>query len=205
MGTNKKIKIIAYTMLNIVLFGAPGCGKGTQAAKLKEHYGIDHVSTGEVIRSEIRRETELGKSMKECIAQGCLVPDQLVIDIVKGYVSEHCRDNGNIFDGFPRTIPQAEAFDQMLDEVGLKVDLMVYMDVPEEELVKRIMLRGQASGRADDASEEVIRHRFDTYRKQTAVVADYYAKQGKYVAVDGLGQVDEIFERIVKAIDGYRK
>lgn len=192
-------------MLNIVLFGAPGCGKGTQAAKMKEHYEIDHVSTGEVIRSEIHRETELGLGMKECIAQGKLVPDQLVIDIVKGYVKEHCRDNGNIFDGFPRTIPQAEAFDEMLAEVGLTVDLMVYMDVPEEELVRRIVLRGKESGRSDDASEEVIRHRIETYRQQTAVVADYYAKQGKYVAVNGLGTVDEVFERIVQAIDSHRK
>lgn len=190
-------------MLNIVLFGAPGCGKGTQAARLKAHYGINHVSTGEVIRGEIARETELGKGMKEYIAQGQLAPDQLVIDIISGYVKEHCKDAGNIFDGFPRTTPQAEAFDRILAQNGMKVDLMVYMDVPEEELVKRILLRGKESGRADDASEEVIRHRITTYRQQTAVVADYYAAQGKYVAINGLGTFDEVFERIVKAIDSH--
>lgn len=188
-------------MLNIVLFGGPGCGKGTQAARLKEHYGINHISTGEVIRAEIRSGSELGKSMEDCIAKGQLAPDQLVIDIIAAYIKEHCHDNGNIFDGFPRTIPQAEAFDKMLEEKGLKVDLMIYMDVPEEELVKRILLRSLASGRADDASEEVIRHRIETYNKQTAVVADYYAAQGKYVAINGLGSFDEVFERIVAAID----
>ncbi len=188
-------------MLNIVLFGAPGCGKGTQAKRLKERYGINHVSTGEVIRGEIARQTELGKSMEGYIAQGQLAPDQLVIDIVAHYVEEHRHDAGNIFDGFPRTTPQAEAFDKILEAHGLKVDLMVYMDVPEEELVRRILLRGKDSGRADDASEEVIRHRIATYRAQTAVVADYYAAQGKYTAINGLGTFDEVFDRIVEAID----
>ncbi len=190
-----------YEMLNIVLFGAPGCGKGTQAARLKEHYGINHVSTGEVIRGEIARQTELGKSMEHFIAQGQLAPDQLVIDIIASYVKEHRADAGNIFDGFPRTTPQAEAFDKILSENGMKVDMMVYMDVPEEELVKRILLRGKDSGRADDASEEVIRHRISTYRAQTAVVADYYAAQGKYTAIDGVGTFDEVFARLVETID----
>lgn len=191
-------------MLNIVLFGAPGCGKGTQAARLKEHYGINHVSTGEVIRGEIARQTELGKSMEGYIAQGQLAPDQLVIDIINNYIQAHRADAGNIFDGFPRTTPQAEAFDQILAQNEMKIDLMIYMDVPEEELVKRILLRGKDSGRADDASEEVIRHRIETYRVQTAVVADYYAAQGKYVAINGLGSFDEVFDRIVKAIDQHR-
>ena len=188
-------------MLNIVLFGAPGCGKGTQAARLKEHYGINHVSTGEVIRGEIARETELGKSMKEHIAKGMLAPDSLVIDIIEQYVLQHKSDAGNIFDGFPRTTPQAEAFDKILEKYGLKVDLMIYMDVPEEELVRRILLRGKDSGRADDSSEEVIRNRISTYKAQTAVVADFYSAQGKYVAVDGMGTMDEVFQRIVSAID----
>lgn len=191
-------------MLNIVLFGAPGCGKGTQAARLKEHYGINHVSTGEVIRGEIARNTPLGQSMKDYIARGELAPDQLVIDIIESYVEEHKSDPGNIFDGFPRTTVQAEAFDHLLDKLGLKVDLMVYMDVPEEELVKRILLRGKDSGRADDASEEVIRNRIATYRAQTAVVADYYTAQGKYAAINGLGSMDEVFDRIVEVIDSHR-
>ena len=141
-------------MLNIVLFGAPGCGKGTQAARLKEKYGIDHVSTGNVIREEIARGTKLGKEMESYITTGRLAPDQVVIDMIADYIAAHKHAKGNIFDGFPRTTHQAEEFDRMLSEQGLKVDVMIYMDVPEEELVKRILLRGKESGRADDASEE---------------------------------------------------
>lgn len=137
-------------MLNIVLFGAPGCGKGTQAARLKEKYGIDHVSTGNVIREEIARGTKLGKEMESYITTGRLAPDQVVIDMIADYIAAHKHAKGNIFDGFPRTTHQAEEFDRMLSEQGLKVDVMIYMDVPEEELVKRILLRGErvrASGR----------------------------------------------------------
>ncbi len=188
-------------MLNIVLFGAPGCGKGTQAAKLKEKYGVNHVSTGDVIRGEIKRGTELGKSMTEFIEAGKLAPDQIVIDMIANYVVEHKEDKGNIFDGFPRTTAQAEAFDVMLTKIGDSVDVMIYMEVPEEELVKRILLRGKDSGRADDASEEVIRNRISVYNQQTAIVADYYSKQGKYVAVNGLGSMEEVFDRISEAID----
>ena len=134
-------------MLNIVLFGAPGCGKGTQAARLKEKYGIDHVSTGNVIREEIARGTKLGKEMESYITTGRLAPDQVVIDMIADYIAAHKHAKGNIFDGFPRTTHQAEEFDRMLSEQGLKVDVMIYMDVPEEELVKRILLRGKESGR----------------------------------------------------------
>ncbi|MFR9650005.1 MAG: adenylate kinase [Rikenellaceae bacterium] len=192
-------------MLNIVLFGAPGCGKGTQAARLKEKYGVNHVSTGEVIRGEISRGTELGKSMSAYIEAGKLAPDQIVIDMIANYVVEHKEDKGNIFDGFPRTTAQAEAFDKIMDENSDSVDIMIYMDVPEEELVKRILLRGKDSGRADDASEDVIRNRISVYNEQTAVVADYYSKQGKYAAVNGLGSMDEVFDRISEAIDSVAK
>ena len=171
-------------MVNIVLFGAPGCGKGTQAQRLKEHYGIDHVSTGEVIRDEIRRGTELGQSMEAYIKAGQLAP--------------------NIFDGFPRTTIQAEEFDKILAGHGLKVDVMIDIHVPEEELVRRILLRGKDSGRADDASEEVIRGRLDVYREQTAVVADYYAAQGKYASVNGTGTMEEVFSRIAAVIEGLK-
>lgn len=188
-------------MLNIVLFGAPGCGKGTQAARLKEKYGIDHVSTGEVIRGEIARGTALGKEMEGYIASGKLAPDRIVIDMVEHYIAEHDQAKGRIFDGFPRTTVQAEEFDRMLAAHGQKVDVMIYMDVPEEELVKRILLRGKESGRADDASEEIIRHRIEVYRAQTAVVADFYATQQKYAHIDGLGTMDEVFERICRVID----
>ena len=186
-------------MVNIVLFGAPGCGKGTQAQRLKEHYGIHHVSTGEVIRGEIARGTELGKRMESYIREGKLAPDEIVIDMIANYVAEHKEAKGCIFDGFPRTTRQAEEFDRILAGHGLKVDLMV--DVPEEELVQRILLRGKDSGRADDASEEVIRGRIEVYRRQTQVVADFYAKQDKYADVDGVGSMDEVFDRIRAVID----
>lgn len=188
-------------MLNIVLFGAPGCGKGTQAARLKERYGINHVSTGEVIRGEIARGTELGKSMESHIIRGELAPDRLVIDIIAHYVEEHRDCAGNIFDGFPRTTAQAEAFDRILEQHGLKVDLMVCMEVPEEELVRRILLRGKDSGRADDASEEVIRNRIKVYHDQTAVVASHYERQRKYSRIEGVGTMDEVFGRLCDVID----
>lgn len=188
-------------MINIVLFGAPGCGKGTQAQRLKEHYNIHHVSTGEVIREQIRRGTELGRNMESYIKRGELAPDQIVIDMVADYVAEHKQAKGNIFDGFPRTTIQAEEFDKILAEHGLKVDLMIDIHVPEQELVKRILLRGKDSGRADDTSEEVIRGRLDVYHKQTAVVADYYTAQDKYASVDGTGSMNEVFDRIVAVID----
>lgn len=187
-------------MVNIVLFGAPGCGKGTQAQRLKEHYGIDHVSTGEVIREEIRSGSELGKSIEVYIREGRLVPDEIVIAMIDHYVTRHMNVRGCIFDGFPRTTIQAEAFDEILAAHGLKVNIMIDIQVPEEELVQRILLRGKDSGRADDASEEVIRERLDVYRKQTAVVSDYYAAQGKYAAVNGTGTMDEVFTRIADVI-----
>ncbi len=188
-------------MLNIVLFGAPGCGKGTQAARLKEKYGVNHVSTGDVIRGEIARATELGKEMESYTSTGRLAPDAIVISMIEKYIADHKEDKGNIFDGFPRTTAQAEAFDVMLSANNDSVDVMIYMEVDEEELVKRILLRGKDSGRADDASEDVIRNRISVYNQQTAIVADYYSKQGKYAAVNGLGTMDEVFDRICEAID----
>lgn len=188
-------------MVNIVLFGAPGCGKGTQAQRLKERYGLNHVSTGEVIREEIRRGTELGRSMECYIREGRLAPDEIVIGMIANFVAEHRDAQGNIFDGFPRTTVQAEEFDKILDRHGLKVDIMIDIHVPEEELVQRILLRGRDSGRADDASEEVVRGRLEVYRGQTAVVADYYAAQGKYASVNGTGTMQEVFDRIAAVID----
>ncbi len=188
-------------MINIVLFGAPGCGKGTQATRLKEHYGILHVSTGEVIRGEINQGTELGKSMERYIASGQLAPDEIVINMVANYVAANKDAKGCIFDGFPRTTVQAEEFDKIMAQHGLKVDMMIDIEVQEEELIKRILLRGKDSGRADDASEEVIRQRLEVYAAQTAVVAKYYSAQDKYAAVDGLGTMDEVFDRICQVVD----
>ena len=190
-------------MLNIILFGAPGCGKGTQAARLAQHYDLYHISTGEVIRSEIARGTELGKSMEGYISRGELAPDSIVVEMVRDFMRSH-NDKGAIFDGFPRTTAQAEIFDTMLKEMNSEVSVMVYMDVPEEELVRRILLRGKDSGRKDDSSEEVIRNRIEVYRQQTAVVAEYYAQQDKYSDIDGLGTMDEVFERLTAVIDSKR-
>ena len=168
---------------------------------MAEHYDLYHISTGEVIRSEIARGTELGKSMQNYIEAGQLAPDSIVIGMIRNYMKEHKDAAGNIFDGFPRTTAQAEAFDEILKEDGESVSVMIYMDVPEEELVQRILLRGKDSGRADDASEDVIRNRIEVYRAQTEIVAEHYSKQGKYVAVNGVGTLDEVFGRICEAID----
>lgn len=191
-------------MLNVVLFGAPGCGKGTQSELLEKKFGLSHISTGEIIRSHIKSQTELGKQMQEYISRGELAPDSVVIGMVEEYLEQNKGIKGTIFDGFPRTTAQAEAFDKMLKKMGDNVDVMIYMDVPEEELVKRILLRGKDSGRADDASEDVIRNRIAVYREQTEIVADHYSKQGKYVAIDGVGTMDEVFDRICAAIDSKR-
>ena len=188
-------------MINIVLFGAPGAGKGTQAAKLSAKYNINHISTGEVIRDEIRRGTEMGRSVQDYISRGELAPDELVIGMIAEYVKSHSESAGNIFDGFPRTTLQAEAFDRIMKENGLQVDVMLELSVPEEELVQRLLLRGKDSGRADDADESVIRNRIDVYNAQTAVVADYYRNQNKYTSVYGIGTIDEIFERICEQLD----
>ena len=188
-------------MLNVVLFGAPGCGKGTQSELLEKKFGLSHISTGEIIRSHIKSQTELGLQMQEYISRGELAPVSVVIGMIENYLAENKGIKGTIFDGFPRTTAQAEAFDKLLEQHNDSVDIMIYMDVPEEELVKRILLRGKESGRADDASEDVIRNRIAVNNQQTAVVADYYRAQGKYVAVPSLGTIDEVFERIAAEIE----
>ena len=188
-------------MKNIVLFGPPGAGKGTQAVKLVEKYGFNHISTGQVIRNEIQAQTAAGKQVEECIARGEFAPDDLVIEIVKHFMATHQDVAGSIFDGFPRNPYQAEQFDILMQEWNSKVDVMLSLEVPEEELVERLLLRGKESGRADDASEEVIRNRIRIYNEQTAVVANYYETQGKHVAINGVGSVDEIFERLCAVID----
>lgn len=189
-------------MLNIVIFGAPGSGKGTQSDKLIEHYNLFHISTGDVLRDNIRRGTDLGKTAKGYIDQGQLVPDELIIDILAQVLDEN-KDNaseGVIFDGFPRTIPQAEALEQLLADRGTKIDAVVGLEVPENELIKRILLRGQLSGRADD-NEETARKRLEVYHKQTSPLKAYYEQQGKYRAINGLGSIDGIFDSICDTLD----
>ena len=192
-------------MFNLVLFGPPGAGKGTQAEKLIQKYGFNHISTGEVIREQIRKGTELGLSVQSYIEKGQLAPDELVINIIADYVASHKDAKGNIFDGFPRTTVQAEAFDKIMNGNGAPVSVMLSLEVPDEELVKRLLLRGKESGRADDSNEGVIRNRIDVYKAQTAVVADYYKPQGKFRAVNGLGSIDEIFDRLCAEIDSLLK
>ena len=182
-------------MKNIVIFGAPGSGKGTQSDKLIEKYGLNHISTGDVLRAEIRKGTELGMTAQQYIDNGQLIPDSLIYD---SFGREH---KGVIFDGFPRTIPQAEALKQMLDERGDKVAAMIELDVPEDELMSRLLLRGQKSGRADD-NEETIKKRLVVYHSQTQPLIEWYKKEGVHYHIDGLGELDRIFADICKVIDG---
>ncbi len=189
-------------MLNIVIFGAPGSGKGTQSDKIIDHYKLFHISTGDVLRDNIRRGTDLGKTAKAYIDQGQLVPDELIINILAQVLDEN-KDNaseGVIFDGFPRTIPQAEALEQLLADRGTKIDAVVGLEVPEDELIKRILLRGQMSGRSDD-NEETARKRLETYHNQTSPLKAYYEEQGKYRSINGLGDIDDIFELIKDNLD----
>ena len=189
-------------MLNIVIFGAPGSGKGTQSDKLIEHYHLFHISTGDVLRDNMRRGTELGKIAKGYIDQGQLVPDELIIDLLAQVLDENKENaaDGVIFDGYPRTIPQAEALEQLLADRGTQVDAVVGLEVPDEELIKRILLRGQMSGRADD-NEETARKRLEVYYNQTSPLKAYYQEQGKYLAINGLGSIDGIFDLIKQELD----
>ncbi len=188
-------------MKNIVIFGAPGSGKGTQSDKMIEKYGLNHISTGDVLRAEIKNGTELGKTAKGYIDNGQLIPDDLMVSILASVYDSFGRDHkGVIFDGFPRTIPQAEALKQMLDERGDKVAAMIELDVPEEELMKRLILRGQQSGRADD-NEETIKKRLVVYHSQTQPLIEWYKKEGIHYHINGLGELDRIFADICEVID----
>ena len=176
-------------MLNIVIFGAPGSGKGTQSERIVEKYGINHISTGDVLRAEIKNGTELGKTAKGYIDQGQLIPDELMIDILASVFDSFKDSKGVIFDGFPRTIAQAEALKKMLAERGQDVSVMVDLDVPEEELMVRLIKRGKDSGRADD-NEETIKKRLHVYHSQTAPLIDWYKNEKKYQHINGLGTID---------------
>ena len=188
-------------MLNIVIFGAPGSGKGTQSERIVEKYGINHISTGDVLRAEIKNGTELGKTAKGYIDQGQLIPDELMIDILASVFDSFKDSKGVIFDGFPRTIAQAEALKKMLAERGQDVSVMLDLDVPEDELMVRLIKRGKDSGRADD-NEETIKKRLHVYHSQTAPLIDWYKNEKKYQHINGLGTMEGIFADICGAADG---
>jgi len=188
-------------MLNIVLFGPPGAGKGTQSARLVDKYKLIHLSTGDIFRFNMKNDTALGKLAKSYIDRGELVPDEVTINMLKAEVEKYPDAAGFIFDGFPRTIAQAEALDKFLKEKNTSITLMLALEVPEEELIKRLLLRGQESGRSDDTDENIIRNRIKVYNEQTAIAAGYYNEQGKYHAINGVGTINEIFERLCHVID----
>jgi adenylate kinase len=187
-------------MLNVIIFGAPGSGKGTQSERIVAKYGINHISTGDVLRAEIKNGTELGKTAKGYIDQGQLIPDALMIDILASVFDSFKESKGVIFDGFPRTIAQAEALKEMLAARGQAVSVMLDLDVAEDELMARLIKRGIESGRADD-NEETIKKRLFVYHSQTSPLIDWYKKEGVYHHITGLGNMDGIFADICKAIE----
>ena len=192
-------------MLNLVLFGPPGAGKGTQSQKLIDKYHLVHLSTGDMLRSEIAAGTELGLRAKTLMDQGILVPDEVVIGMIGGQLQRNQNAAGFIFDGFPRTVPQAEALDRLLAEHGTEISFMIALEVSEEELTKRLLNRGLTSGRPDDRDEDLIRKRVQEYVTKTAPVANYYGGQNKFYAISGIGTIEGIFDEICAIIDTHRQ
>lgn len=188
-------------MFNIILFGPPGSGKGTQSQNLISTYGLKHLSTGDLLRNEIARQTPLGLEAKHFIDIGQLVPDEVVIGMISTALETNSDAKGFLFDGFPRTEAQAEALDKLLELKKTSIAVMLALDVSEEELVKRLLHRGQSSGRSDDTNENIIRSRIVEYENKTKSVADYYARFNKVVHVKGEGSVDEIFKALCLEID----
>lgn len=188
-------------MLNIVLFGPPGAGKGTQSERLIEQYGLVHLSTGDVFRANIKGETELGQLAKSYMDKGQLVPDEVTINMLRSEVMKHEKPAGFIFDGFPRTHAQATALDTFLATLNTEITVMLALEVQEEELKERLKKRAEVSGRADDADPAVIQNRIQVYNNETAPVKSFYQEQNKFTAIDGIGTIDAITERLFAAID----
>jgi len=188
-------------MFNLILFGPPGSGKGTQSEKLMTRFGLKHLSTGDLLRSEIANQTVLGLEAKKFMDQGQLVPDEVVIGMIQSALAANPQAKGFLFDGFPRTKAQSEALDALLAQYHAAINVVLALDVSEEELVKRLLNRGLTSGRSDDSKEDVIRARITEYHSKTSAVADYYQQFGKVVKVKGEGNVDEIFELLREAIE----
>lgn len=192
-------------MINLILFGPPGSGKGTQAARLVEKYRLVHISTGDLFRYEMRHHTPLGLRAKAYLDRGELVPDEVTIGMLRNKVEAHPEAKGFIFDGFPRTIPQAEALDHLLAEKNTAVSCLLALEVDDEEILLRIKLRGATSGRADDTNDDIIRNRIAVYKNETTPVYDFYAQQGKSHSVDGLGDIQTIFNRLCEVVDGLQQ
>ena len=190
-------------MLNLLLFGPPGAGKGTQSEKLIQKYGLIHLSTGEILRSEITRETALGIEARKFIDQGKLVPDKTVIDMIAVKIDNNAGAKGFIFDGFPRNCDQALALDRILEERNTLITLMITLEVDYDELISRLLLRSEKEGRSDD-TREVIENRIRLYREVTEPVIEHYKKLDKFRSVDGIGKVDEIFQRVVTAVEDFK-
>jgi adenylate kinase len=188
-------------MFNLILFGPPGSGKGTQSEKLVEKYGLIHLSTGNLLREEIANKTPLGIEARNFMDKGQLVPDEVVIGMIDSCLEHHKEAKGFLFDGFPRTVAQAEALDKLLHLRKGDIALVPILDVNEDELISRLVLRGKTSGRSDDADETIQRKRQDIYKKETLPVAAHYQKLKKLVHIDGMGDVDQVFERLCAAID----
>lgn len=188
-------------MLNLVLFGPPGAGKGTQSARLIDRYDLVHLSTGDIFRYNIKEGTELGVLAKSYIDKGALVPDEVTISMLEAEVNSNSEAKGFIFDGFPRTTAQAEALDVFLSSKGIKITAMLALEVDESELVSRLLERGKSSGRADDQNADVIKNRIQVYETETAILKDYYASQNKFIGVEGVGSIESITGRLCKEID----
>ncbi|MCI5080070.1 MAG: adenylate kinase [Saprospiraceae bacterium] len=188
-------------MINLILFGPPGSGKGTQAKKLVEKYNLLHISTGDLFRYEMGNDTPLGKEAKSYIEKGELVPDSVTVGMLRNKVEANPDVAGYIFDGFPRTIPQSEALDALMEEKGTAVSQLIMLDVPDEEIVKRLLERGKTSGRKDDMDEGIIRNRIEVYKSETSPVFDFYQEKGKAKKVNGVGEIEQIFERLCSEID----
>ena len=188
-------------MINLILFGPPGSGKGTQAKKLEDKYHLHHISTGDLFRNEISQGTELGLQAKAFIDKGDLVPDEITIMLLKKKLESLNDGSGFLLDGFPRTEDQAVALDTLMDSLGLKLTSLLALEVPQDEVIKRILNRGKTSGRSDDNDPEIIKNRFKTYEEVTCPVFRHYEKQGKTILVDGVGDIDDIFGRICVEIE----